>query len=105
MKDPFRRGLVLPLTRREQVAHYRYRSGTPHSLGRLQRRRETEHSMATSHQYLDQLDADESGGSRNEGARRRLVFHEASFECEPGDEPPTTLAQDSYDARTGAAVT
>ncbi len=41
MKDPVSRRLVLPLTRLEQVAHDRYRSGTTHALRGLRGLRET----------------------------------------------------------------
>ena len=101
MEDPVSRRLVLPLTRLEQVAHDGYRSGTTHALRRLQRLRETEHLMATGHEDLDQLRADESGGSRNKRGRPRVACHVASVECAASWRPPTAPAQDSYDARTG----
>jgi hypothetical protein len=54
MKDPVSRGLVLPRTRLEQVAHDGYRSGPTHALSRLHGVRETEYWMATGHEDLDQ---------------------------------------------------
>ena len=49
MEDPVGRRLILPLTRLEQVAHDRYRSGTTHALCGLRALRETEHLVTTRH--------------------------------------------------------
>ena len=104
MEDPVSRRLVLPLTRLEQVAHHRYRAGTTHALRRLRALREAEHLMATGHEDLDQLSADESGGSRDKRGRPRVACHVASVGCAASRRPPTAPAQNSYNARTGAAV-
>src|SRR6185295_16529887 len=64
MKDPVSRRLVLPLTRLEQVAHNGYGSGITQTLRRLHGLCEAGHLMATGHEDLDQLGANESGGSR-----------------------------------------
>ena len=65
--------------------------------------RETEHLMATGHEDLDQLRANESAAPvTNVVAARRLSW--ASVECQPSWRPPTAPAQDSYNARTAAAV-
>jgi tRNA(Ile)-lysidine synthase TilS/MesJ len=82
MEDPVSRRLVLPLTPLEQVAHYGYRSGATHAVRPLQGPRETEHLMATGHEDLDQLYADESGGSRDKRGRPRISCHVASVERE-----------------------
>ena len=96
MEDPVNRGLVLPLTRLEQVAHDRYCSGTTHALGGLRAPRETEHLMATGHEGLDQLSADESGGSRHKRGRPRIACHLASVKWHrAGDHP-----QQSHRTRT-----
>jgi hypothetical protein len=55
MKDPVSGGLVLPRTRFEQVAHDGDPSCAAHALSRLARPRETEYSMASGHEELDQL--------------------------------------------------
>ena len=88
MKDPVSRRLVLPLTRLEQVAHHRDGAGTTHALRGLRALRETADLMATGHEDLDQLEADESGGSRDKRGRPCVGCHVASVECRgPGDHP------------------
>ena len=85
MEDPVSRRLVLPLTRLEQIAHDGDRAGTTHALRGLRALRETEHLMATGHEDLDQLGADESGGSRDKRGRplRRLPCGQCGVPGEP----------------------
>ena len=80
MKDPVSCRFVLPLTRLEQVAHNGYGSGITQTLRRLHGLCETGHLMATGHEDLDQLGANESGGSCDKGGRSRVACHVASLE-------------------------
>jgi hypothetical protein len=75
VKDPLSRGLVLPLARHEQIAHDWDRPGPAHTLRRRYGRREAEHLMATRHEYLDQLGADESVGTGDERDRPCVACH------------------------------
>jgi hypothetical protein len=96
MEHPIGSRLVLPLPRLQQIPHDRYRSGTTHAFGRLCSWRETEHLVATGCENLDQLSADESGGSRDKYGRARVACHVASLERAPtGDH-----RQDPYETRT-----
>jgi hypothetical protein len=96
MKDPVSRRFVLPLTWLEQVAHDRYRSDPPHALRGIGGRREADDGMAMGHQELDELSADETGGSGHKGGRSRVACHIRSV----GDERRRRHAQRPYDART-----
>ena len=82
MKHPVGRRIVLPLARLEPVAHDRYCTGTTHAVRRLYGLRESEHTMATGHENLDQLSANESGGSRHKRGRPRVACHVVSVEGE-----------------------
>jgi len=96
MEDPVSRRLVLPLTRLEEVANHGDGSGTTHPLRGLRAVRETEYLMATGHQHLDQLRANESSGSCNKRGRPRVACHGASVKRQPtGDHP-----QDPHKTRT-----
>ena len=104
MKDLVSRRLVLPLTGLEQIADCGDRAGTTHALRGFRALRETVDLMAAGHEELDQLEADESGGSRDKRGRPCVGCHVASVGVPGTCRPPTTVAQDSYGARTDSAV-
>jgi hypothetical protein len=82
MKHPVGRRIVLPLARLEPVAHDRYCTGTTHAVRPLYGLRESEHTMATGHEDLDQVSANESGSSRHKRGRARVACHVVSVEGE-----------------------
>ncbi len=80
MEDPVGGCFVLPPTRFEQIANDGDRSGTTQALRRLRGVHETEHTMTTTDENLDQRRAKESVGSRDERGGVCLTGHADSVE-------------------------
>ena len=104
MEDPLSRGLVLPLTRFEQVAHDRYGSGTTHALRGLHGLRETEHLMASGREDLDQLGAGEPGSARHKRSCPRVACHVASVERQQAADHRQDPYSDLYKRPHGRGV-
>ena len=96
MEDPVGCRFVLPLTRFEQIAHDGNRSGTPQALPRLRGVHETEHTMTTTDEHLDQRRAKESVGSRDERGGACITGHADSVEGRRAGHHP----QPSHSTRT-----
>ena len=98
MEDPVGCRFVLPLTRFEKVAHDWDRSGAAQPTPRLRRVDETEHTMTTTDQDLDQRRAKESVGSRDERGGASVTGHADSVEGRRAGNHP----QRSHSTRTAA---
>jgi predicted ATPase/DNA-binding XRE family transcriptional regulator len=96
MEDPVGCRFVLPLTRFAEVAHDRNRAGPAQTPARLRRRHETEHTMTTTDQNLDQRGAKESIGSRDERRGECVTGHADSVEGRQAGHHP----QRSHSTRT-----